>query len=186
MKNNVSVWDYYQPNFVAPEYAPYLRRYVQDRDGNTISINTWEKQGCGDLVAPELVRANKGMTFQKLFESDPCPTGFKKAPMGYCVEEPLRHQPVFYTDKAFIAKRQFWEGYTTPVPDRISEQFDMRSVNPLTGQYDIPYLSVVQGSHVRYSRPFSVFPEKEKFDHSWNLPRERQYRGLPTGDSYLA
>jgi hypothetical protein len=188
MDINLGVWDYYQPGFVHPEFAPYLRKKVKDRWGNTVSLNTWEKQGCNALVEPALVRANWGMTFQRMYETDPCPTGFRKAPGGYCVQEPLKHEPVFYTDKAFIPKIQYWSGYTDrSLPDqRVSQQFDMRSVSPLTGQYEVPFLPQITGDRTRYARPQSVYPENERFDHSWHLPRQRGYQGLPTTDSYLA
>lgn len=195
MEGNFSAWDYYQPGWVHPEFQPYVRTKVRDRWGNTVSINNWEKQGCSELVNPALVRANWGMTFQKLFESDPCPNGFTRAAEGYCVQEPLKHQPVFYTDKAFIAKRQFWNGYGQgdDAPRRISEQTDMRSVNPLTGKYEVYFQPRVSRStniegernRVRYSRPFSVYPEKEKYDHSWGLAQQRGYQSNPTADSYL-
>src|SRR5437868_4272621 len=127
METNLSVWDYYQPGFVHPEFVPYLREKVKDGWGNTVSINTWEKQGCvPSMVEPALVRVNKGLTFQKMFDSDPCPNGFTKAADSYCVREPLKGEPVFYTDKAFVAKRQFWNGYgdINPGPRRVSEQTD--------------------------------------------------------------
>ena len=82
----------------------------------------------------------------RLFENDPCPPGWKKDTqnLGYCVAEPLRHEPVFYTEKAFIAKKQYFDGPSEQgvVPRnggyrRVSEQTDMRSVNPLNGHYTV-------------------------------------------------
>jgi len=187
METNTSVWHYYQPGFVHPEFFPYLREKVEDYAGNIVSINPWEKQGClGTLVDPALVRVNKGLTFMRQFDSDPCPNGFTKGPDSYCFREPLKGEPVFYTNKAFIAKKQYWDGYgiQNHGARRVSEQTDMRSVNPYSGQYTV-YFNPSQWSAPRkYSYP--VPDTHYQYDRSWNLPSERGYANVPTTDSYLA
>ena len=192
MEDNTSVWDYYQQGFVHPGYVPYLHKIVTDKWGNKVKINEWERQGSPSMVAPELVRRNKGMTFQRMFETDPCPPGWTKVPgnTGYCVQKELKHEPVFYTDKAFIAKRQYWRGYTDGTQAeaesrstrRISEQTDLRSVNPLTGQYTIYYKPVESAANTRYTPPV---PPPGKFDQTWNLERDRKFQPLDVKDSYL-
>jgi len=187
MDTNQSVWSYYQPGYVNELFVPYLRDKVPDAWGNTVSINPWERQGCvPSLVEPALVRVNKGLTFQRMFDSDPCPNGFTKADDSYCVREPLRGEPVFYTDKSFIAKRQFWDGYgvANPGARRISEQSDMRSVNPLTGQYTVYFQPSQWSARRRYVSPLP--DTSQQYDRSWYLPTERGYASLQTKDSYLA
>lgn len=196
MLANVSPWSYYSPGFVHPDFVPYLRERTTDRWGNQVEINSWKQQGPSSTVQPELVRINKGMTFQRMFESDPCPPGWQKTPdsSGYCTQMPLRHEPVFYTDKAFIAKNQYWEGPGDPSCAKgelsrtagireISEQSDMRSMNPLTGQYKVYFQPLESSGKVRYASP--DIPDNRKYDANWNLPRQRQYASMATTDSYL-
>lgn len=194
MNVNLSVWQRYQPGFVDPEYVPYMRERTKDRWGNEVEINRWEVQGPETMVQPELVRINKGMTFQRMFEEDPCPVGWTKNPGAsdaYCYQAPLRHEPVFYTDKAFIAKNQYFGGSTdsggvlnrNQSARQISEQSDLRSVNPLTGDYTVYYQPVSSSAKVRYTNPS---PSGVKYDTSWNLSRQQGYATLATPDSYLS
>jgi hypothetical protein len=187
METNTPVFARYQKGYIDELFVPYLREKVEDAWGNIVSINPWEKQGCmGTLVEKSLVRINKGLTFQRMFDSDPCPSGFTKGPDSYCFREPLKGEPVYYTNKAFVAKRQFWDGYANnnPGPRRISEQTDMRSVNPLTGLYTVYYNPSQWSAPRKYSYP--VPDTKHQYDRSWNLPVDRGYANLPAKDSYLA
>ena len=205
MQDDTGVWAHYTPGFIDPLYVPYLREKVKDRWGNEVEINRWKKQGSPAMVQPELVRINQGLAFQRMFESDPCPIGWTKpknneGPPGYCYQAPLRHEPVFYTDKAFIAQNQYWQGpadgfgsdgtsASNGVRNRnqnhrtISEQTDMRSVDPTTGDYKVYFHPVVANSQVRYVTPT---PGPEKYDGSWNKHRQHQYAQMATTDSYLA
>jgi len=196
MDVNLSVWHRYAPGWVSPDFVPYLRELTTDRWGNKVEINRWKKQGPLSTVQPELVRINKGLTFQRLFETDPCPPGWEKLkndPSGYCYQAPLRHEPVFYTDKAFIAKNQFWQGPGDPSPangelDRnagfrqVSEQSDLRSVSPLTGNYTVFYQPLPSAAKTRYVGPV---PKDVKYDANWNLSRQSHYASMATQDSYL-
>ena len=200
MLTNEGVWDYYQPGFVHSEYVPYLDYVTKDAWGNTVKINRWEKQGPVSTVQPELVRINKGLRFQKLHEEDPCPNGFQKDNdnLGYCEVAPLVNEPIFYTDKAFIAKKQFWRGPGDPTPGSkdgsrsrtsgyrdVSEPTDMRSVDPLSGQYKVYYHPVMSSAQNRYMNPV---PGPEKYDKSWNpqnMARQNSYANMATTDSYL-
>lgn len=199
MLTNTSVWSRYQPGFIDPGYAPYVRKKTTDRWGNEVKINTWEKQGCHGMVEPALVRVNKGLTFQRMFDSDPCPSGFEKSKVepSYCVRVTPKHEQVFYSEKAFIPKRQYWDGYTDAEGVRNSSleaqpeaserppsnSFDLRSVNPLTGRYTIYYESNKASSPVRYGRP--VTNTRKQYDQSWYLNRTGSYANLDATDSYL-
>ena len=188
METNQSVWKYYQPGYVNEEFVPYLRTIVTDPVGHRVSINTWEKQGCPQLISNDLVRKDWGLRFQRLFDTDPCPLGWVSGPDGYCFREPIKHERVFYTDKSFIAKRQFWDGYTTDAPKArdggpVSQQTDLRSVNPYTGRYTVYYPGVDTKARVRYAPP--IKDDLDQYDTSWSLPVQRSYGALPTKDSYL-
>lgn len=194
METNISVWSRYQPNFIDPAYAPYLRKKVIDRWGNEVLINTWEKQGCKALVEPALVRVNKGLTFQRMFDNDPCPSGFTKSKTepSYCVRVTPKHEQVFFTDKAFIPKKQYWAGYsdaegtrnsTDPNIWAPSNSFDLRTVHPLTGEYTIYYESNKAAAPVRYGRP--VMNTRKQYDPSWYLKRTGSYATVDATDSYL-
>lgn len=183
MDANGSVWQRYQPGYVDPEFVPYLRSIINDPYGNKVSINTWEKQGCPQLVSEDLVRKNWGLRFQRQFDTDPCPLGWISGPDGYCFREPLKNERVFYTDKAFIAKRQHWDGYTKQLDRDISQSTDMRSVNPLTGKYTVYYRSVDSKADTRYAKP--IVPDRIQYDNSWYLQPRSRYGELSTRDSYL-
>lgn len=194
MLSNTSIWSRYQPGFIDPSYVPYVKKEVTDKFGNQIKINTWKKQGCDSLVEPALVRVNKGLTFQRMFDSDPCPSGFVKSKEepSYCVRVTPKHEQIFYTDKAFIPKRQYWDGYSDSEAIRNSEpmyprapstNFDMRTVHPLTGDYTIYYESNPSQSQTRYSRP--KIETRKQYDESWYLPRKGQHAVLNASDCYL-
>jgi len=142
MNFNQSLWAAYQPGYVHPDFVPYMRYPVQDDQGNVVMLNTWKQQGPScQSVNPGLVRKNWGMRFALKFPNDPCPSGFVKGDDQYCYTRELDYEPVFYTKKAFVAKNQYLDGYTEPnrAPRRVSQPTDMRSVNPLTGKYEIFY-----------------------------------------------
>jgi hypothetical protein len=189
---NGSVWKHYQPGFVDDTFIPYLRERTEDAWGNQVEINMWKDSLPATTVQPELVRINKGMSFMKMFEEDPCPVGFQKDPvnMGYCIKEELRHEPVFYTEKAFIPLKQYFNGpadnggVRKRVEDyrRVSEQTDMRSVNPMNGQYTVYFQPLQSSSNTRYVNPTTG---PEKYDASWNFYRQSSYAKMATGDSYL-
>lgn len=154
MDINQSVWDMYQPGYVDPMYVPYLRYEIRDPWNNKVNINKWEYQTLGPnggpsgMVDPILLRKNWGSDFMNMFQDDPCPYPYEKTEGGRCVRKVDYHEPVFYTDKSFIPQYQHFQAYSTcPVPDRrISEQTDLRSVSPLTGQY-VVYFKPVNSSY---------------------------------------
>jgi len=209
MDGNTSVWTQYQPGYVHPLYVPYQREKTTDRWGNEILLNTWKKNDCAGaglsgMVDPNLLRVNKGLTFQRMFDSDPCPAGFKKSKTDqtYCIRDPPKHEQVFFTDKAFIPKRQYWGGYAseegvrnsarpgfTGLPEggpslpRSSSTFDMRSISPLDGRYTVYFDSNKSAADVRYGRP--VMNTRKQYDQNWYLPVSNGYATVHTSDSYL-
>lgn len=163
MQFNQSLWETYQPGYVHPDFVPYQRTPLRDEQGNVVMTNTWAQEGTAcQSVNPALIRKNWRTRFALKFAHDPCPVGFVKGDQGYCFPKPLDYEPIMYTDKAFIPKYQYWDSYVNQHagPRRVSESFDMRSVNPLTGKYSVYYLPVTTGV-------------------------ESQYGLCPTSDSYL-
>ena len=161
MENSLNVWQHYRPGFIHPEYAPYIRAPVTDKDGNVIMVNNWKRMDVPNgLTYPELVRAGWGMRFVNPHPDDPCPHGFqKKNPDGindgYCYRQEPEYEPVFYTDKAFVTKVQFLDGYADHsaargVPQRVSSSFDMRSVSPLDGNFAIYHQSTPARATTKY------------------------------------
>lgn len=210
--NNNSVWSYYKKDWVHPEFVPYLRANRKDQFKNTVDTNIWEKQGSPALVNDQLTRVNYGMRFMRQFETDVCPPGWKKAPphangfpSAYCERDDLPSQPVFYTDKAFIAKNQNFKAYTKPnihskkvmnaraseqprlnmtynelQPSNVSDTFDMRSINPYSGKYTTYFDSKIHNKN-RYVNVNVV----DGLRGEWYKPRESGYGSLPMNDSYL-
>lgn len=164
MLTNTPVWSYYNPGFIDPLYVPYHREAVPAGDGYCIPLNNWAHQGPPTTVNPDLVRINWDVSFQLLHPGDPCPDGWTKGLDGWCVRQPQPYEPVFYTDKAFIAKTQFPNGYTRPYRGthrRISEQTDLRSVNPLTGQYQVSFQPVDRRNMT--STNYGRLPSKDSY-----------------------
>ena len=193
MNTNLSVWHYYQNGFIHPDYAPYIRDRIQDENGNIIEINRTKRQGSRDTVEPYLVRRDKGMKFMRIFNDDPCPVGWKKAPDSMCVADKRNQEPVFFTEKAFIAKNQYWNGYATDEQRNVSEPTDLRSVNPLTGLYTVYYAPHKSNDRRRYVNP--VRPDRNipldiqtkiQYDQSWGLPVQSSYKTLGSKDSFIA
>lgn len=185
MEHDQTIWQMYQPGYVDPMYVPYMRTYVKDPWGNKISTNPWQVQslnpdtpipvdqfrgqngyigGPTGIVDPALFRLNWGMSFMNMFQDDPCPQGYEKAEGGYCVKYNRDAEAVFYTDKAFVPKNQYFDSYvnTSLQERRVSEQTDLRSVNPLTGRYTVYYRPNVSDT------------------------RATRYGKMPIKDSYLA
>lgn len=192
MDGHTSVWTRYQPGFIDDTFVPYLKEKTTDAWGNAVQINNWKGPMPSSTVQPELVRINRGLSFQRLFSNDACPPGWKNDPenLGYCVADDLRHEPVFYTEKAFIPMKQFFNGPADSsgvVPRngdfrRVSEQTDMRSVNPLTGQYTVYFQPINSSAKTRYVNPT---PGPELYDTSWNKARQSRYASMATKESYL-
>lgn len=176
METNLNAWDYYQPGFVHPDFVPYLRKTVTDAQGKKVSVNSWQVQGPPINVNPSLVRKNWRLSFMNRSGYDPCPPGFHRADGGYCEQDYIEknYTPVFYTDKAFIAKNQYWakdqpEVRGRPLPPPSSSETDLRSVNLITGKYTVYYN-----------------PVKRSQQKSTSKQRPTSYIRAPTKDSYLS
>lgn len=176
MELDLSVWDYYpkQGNvFVDPLYVPYMRtpETIVGADGEVsvgcpVMGGRWKKQGYADgMVNPGLVRKGWGMGFQLLHPVDPCPEGWTKGEDGWCVENvPEFGDHGLYSEDAFVPKYQYWNGYAPRAVDPMQReltQFDMRSVNPWTGDYEASFISKPSTDRPVYGR-------------------------LPVGNSYIA
>ena len=162
MEVNLPVWKYYEDGFVDPMYVPYQKSWTQIRNncGDCVDwpTNTWQKFPIGGgLASAGQTRRGRGLTFQLEHPDDPCPMGWKRADCGevdtgYCVKEELEFEPVFYTEKAFIPKNQYWNGYDSCSKGYNSEKLNcpkkgcgidgdalsMRSISPYTGKW-MPY-----------------------------------------------
>lgn len=161
---NLPVWSYYPDDdsgFVDPLYAPYQRSTVSigsGGPGEMCPVNTFARQGeVGLLVREELVRKGKGLSFALAHpDTDSCPAGWTKDPVtGYCdanVSEYGNHG--LYSKDAFVAKYQYWAGYTSKLTpaDREISSMEGRSVNPFTGSW-VQYLNPRPSeSTTRYGR----------------------------------
>lgn len=146
MEYNQSVWAYYPANnqpYTDPLYAPYTRKLVPitGADGETqlCPVNTYKPQGSCGMTHPELVRKGWGMGFQRMHpDKDPCPPGFTPGVDGWCTAEKPEFEGTFYTDKAFVAKYQYWDGYAPKnqcAVDKDPSPFHLKSVHPQTGRY---------------------------------------------------
>ena len=157
MEVQLPVWKYYPQNdqyFIDPLYVPYTRTLV-NTPGGVCGRNTWKKQGYADgFVHPELVRKGWGLGFQLLHaDKDPCPEGWTKGVDGWCVENEPEFQGTLYTDKAFVPRYQYWDSYApkliNPRAKQISE-FDMKSVNPYTGNYVVYFNPKPSETRIKY------------------------------------
>jgi hypothetical protein len=114
---NLPVWKYYEPGFMDPLYAQYIRKPCQTSGSSTVDkipiVAT-------PMFRPELVHRGRGQSFQRLFDTDPCPelwTAYEKMtpeqqaqvkqyfesdPRGYCFPNIPEFEPVLYTDKSMF------------------------------------------------------------------------------------
>jgi hypothetical protein len=97
---------YYEPGFMDPLFAQYIRKPCQEIP----MVAT-------PLFRPELVRRFRGQSFQRPFTTDPCPEGWtayenmtpeqqnqvkqyvESDPRGYCFPSIPEFEPVLYSDK---------------------------------------------------------------------------------------
>lgn len=158
--NNVSTNTWQQQSLQEPTRCSkpvvdnFRGRECIDSKGNKFFKSGYSGSPTG-IVDPALFRLNWGMSFMNMFADDPCPSGYEKAPGGYCVKSSRDAEPVFYTDKAFVAKNQYFDSYadTRNKERRTSQQTDLRSVNPLTGQYTVYFRpNVAQLNTTRYGK----------------------------------
>jgi hypothetical protein len=71
-----------------------------------------------DAVYPEIVRKGQGLSFQRMFSTDPCPPGYIRQGLNWCVRDADDFEPVFYTD-AYYGKR----GYYPPTESYVSQRW---------------------------------------------------------------
>lgn len=161
MDVNNSVWSHYPKSgvYLDPMYAPYARQ-LETTEHGLCPINTWKKQGEVGVIYPEHVRRGWGHKFQRKHSHYPCPHGYNDIGDGFCAPAVSESEAIFYTAKAFLPENQEWHGYAEPNKcNSEAYQFQNRSVNPFTGEYNIYFKG--KGTSNDYAR-------------------------LPSRDSYLA
>ena len=133
VKRNVSSSDCNQSNSGTEEMCPY---------------NKWPQQATYPSIYPEHVRKGWGLKFQKKHSWYPCPYGYTDMGDGFCTPKCLEAEPVFYTDKGYVVKNTYFDGYGysgAPNTDKYNKSvhnddkqysvFDQKSVNPFTGEF---------------------------------------------------
>lgn len=168
MQVNLPVWSYYPKDdkpFVDPMYVPYLKQATITNTGEVCPINTWKVQGYADgFVNPALVRKGWGMDFQLLHpDKDPCPEGWTKGSDGWCVENvPEFGDHGIYSKDAFVPYYQYFN-QTFPKlrhpNQRQLNEFDMKSVNPNTGNY----VNYIKSYPSETRKIYSHLPSKDSF-----------------------
>lgn len=133
MDMNYSVWHHYRPNHVDPLYQPYQKREYQTQDGQTCNYNPYKPE-VGPDVYPEHIRHGWGQAFQNKHSTWPCPDNFVKGEDNWCHPQEREFEPIFYTEKAFVPAVQFTD---SPTYGYKHNNFDMRTVHPSTGLYEV-------------------------------------------------
>lgn len=154
MEYNASIWSYYPPNdlqFIDPLYAPYTRQKVSNGVGGFCETNTWLHNKRNECFHPEAVRRGWGTTFQLMQPTNPCPEGYNKLENGFCILNEPEFEGTFYTSEAFVPKYQYWDSYAPKFRGkREISQFDMKSINPNTGNFVVYHPPRVSKSTLKY------------------------------------
>lgn len=129
MEFNNSAWSQYKDGWVDDMYKPYQ---PQETIINDIKVNIYPHKKLPNGVEPLLLRRSKGLEFEKMFPYYPCPEGWvqdSKRP-SFCIRKDT-NPATFYTNKAFIVKKQF-------IPEKKDDKdltsLSNLSMNPYTGQ----------------------------------------------------
>lgn len=234
MQTNGAVWPMYAEGYVDPIYTPYtgdcLRPSSEAGGRNSSTHNNLDFNAVRQIGSSH----GEGLDFMRLHADDPCPPGFeqkpapgkdprsgRRSPRGsgdqvrpdhnpnllFCRArtKTLTHEPVFYTDKAFVAKKQYPRGYADCVTSDhyVSQPTDMRSVVPHgvpcsndrraprdAGQFRVSHFPVDSSAGTRYERPYvggctSARPGQDTYPRDPNFGSSR-YQQSGTKDSYLA
>ena len=240
MQTNGAVWPMYAEGYVDPLYTPYtgdcLRPSPEAGGRNSSTHNNLDFNAVRQIGSSH----GEGLDFMRLHADDPCPPGFEQKPapgrdprsgrrssrgsgnacpdrnpnLLYCQKKTLTHEPVFYTDKAFVAKKQYPRGYADCVTSNryVSQPTDMRSVVPHgvpcsndqraprdAGQFRVSHFPVDSSTGTRYERPYVGAPSaaapsasacgasygQDRYPRDPNFGSSR-YQQSGTKDSYLA
>ncbi len=172
MYANLPVWKYYEKGFVDPLYALYQKKRVAGRDQSTgrrvgVDINPYTPAASPMYSNPNLERKGWSLSFQRQFSYDPCPASWTPGADGWCfLSDTENDMGIFYTDKAYIAPIQYFDGYTKGVQwEQGINNFDNRSVSPFTGQFQSEPPSFIDptiaGTYARSPVPSSYVPVEE-------------------------
>ena len=109
--------------------------------------------------------AEKGLDFQLVYPSDPCPEGWAKGQGGWCITtEPEFGFNGLYSEESFVPKYQYWEGYAPRLSNPMCKQVD---------HFDQHSVSLWSGDYVVFNNPHPA-------------SNRGVYGHLPLKDSYLA
>lgn len=143
MDQNIPVWSYYEKGFIDPLYAPYQKVKVPVHNNKPVSNSAITRAAFNDrpqgpmcyvdvergnvqndvspsldAVYPSLERRNWGLNFQRMFSYDPCPPGYKKEGLNWCVHDNVDFEPIFYTDAQYQKKGKFYPQTMSNVSQR--------------------------------------------------------------------
>jgi hypothetical protein len=136
---NLPISKYYDPEFSDPLMKQYVRKPCQEIPVVATS-----------MFRPELMTRGRGWSFQRLFDTDPCPQGWVSATSlppqqqeqlkqypesdirGFCVRAEDEFEPVLYTDKSMFYGNSIL----------MKEQYtDLKSARPTNEYKDYGYLT---------------------------------------------
>jgi hypothetical protein len=139
----------YRPGYINPEFKPYVKN-PNDPNGTPFGF----KKLNPNVVIPELVRIDKGLSYRPLYPNDPCPYGFvKDQERGMCMRPPTLQSRNGYSGSNDVRSAR---GISQRDASN-SSTFDMRSTNIYTGNIEQYYLS--KGRKSRYQ------PQEDKYHH---------------------
>ena len=96
-------------------WPPHMEQQVIPGNYQLAEVNRWELANVkpsSDLVENALVRKGWRWGFQRKHPTYPCPNGWTPGVDGWCEWAQEEFEPIFYTDKAFLTKNQYWNGYS--------------------------------------------------------------------------
>lgn len=185
--------DYTSPNFIHPDFAPYVPVLKQGRgsDGSPRPYKAYPNHKVGSGFAnmdPSVLRMGRGRSFFLKYGNDPCPPGWVKDPSrgGVCIEAPT-YAGTFYTSESLPFSGGNPLGppaLPTPARDgrpQRSAPGDVRVANHLGG-YDVTYESKPHRARTKaYVSDLGVLDES----HYANALAGSGYAPLPSREVLL-
>lgn len=135
-------------------FIPYMKTPMCDGRGCPDEVNTWKKLGRYPDINQGTIRKGLGLSFQRMFAADPCPVGWTPGSgENWCHQAQPEFIPLFYTDKAFLPKNQYWEGnFQQDCAKRYrNKNFDNHTVSPFTGLRSQGYIPFQESGMTKYS-----------------------------------
>lgn len=173
----VSTWDkYHSPNFMHPDFAPYVP--VITRVGpRGRPVKTYPGSQVGTLfdnVDPTVLRLGAGRSFVLKYPNDPCPAGWvkDKTRPGVCVET-TPYEGTFYTDQAWTPSASRALPLRDNRPPQTSGPWDVR-IASRQGGYDVTY-----ESKPHHARTKALISSLAPIDETWYATAEPAYSQAP-------